>query len=130
MTGVPGGDVTLHAAITETLERHLADPCQGIGGAPGFLCACYRRGQRGEQWWFPFVEGHRAHVADRVLAVLADRLPHTPADQLAALIGGTVQIAPVDLVDGEWTHESWAVGPATPWVPDSPPAAPEPRQDT
>lgn len=116
MSDVPGGDVTLHAAITETLVAHrLAHNTFGcicgwdMGDAPDLATA------------------HRAHLADRVMAVLADRLPHTPPDQLAGLIGGTVQTIEASDVQPYREDESRVVGP---WVPDSPPAAPEPRQDT
>lgn len=90
MTGVPGGDVTLHAAITAEVAYQL--PL-----LPAQTCA---------------------HVAERVLAVLAGRLPHTPPDRLATLIGGTVQTIESSDVQPYREHESRVVGP---WVPDSPP---------
>lgn len=109
MTGVPGGDVTLHAAITAELDLHRPCPC-GCSD-----CLGHPSEDDDSPRWTP------SHAADRVLAVLADRLPHTPPDQLAGLIGGDWETAYSDPTLAR------VVGP---WVPDSPPAAPEPRQDT
>lgn len=120
MTGVPGGDVTLHAAITETLAQHLMHGPEPRDGLAWCSCAAWNapatdRRSPGE---------HLAHQADRVLAVLADRLPHTPPDQLADLVGGTVLPDVTD--DGKPAlyveSQTWP-------VPDSLPAAPEPVYD-
>lgn len=125
MNGVPGGDVTLHAAITETLATHRLGSFAGLT-----VCRCGRTGMGTLE--------HERHVVDRIIAVLADRLPHTPPDQLATLIGGTVERG--EKQDGsamslERTATAADLGlpyrevgrVVGPWVLDSPPAAPEPQ---
>jgi hypothetical protein len=111
----------LVAAVADTLAEHPWD-----GTAADGDCECgWEATTRGfEAARF----AHAAHQAERAVARLAVLLPGLPADQLAALIGGTVNrdwLPPKRYPDQgrAGTNDMWlAMRVVTPWVPDSPSA--------
>lgn len=98
----------LLAAVADALWDHRHEGARSTARGLELLCC---------GTWYP-EKGHAAHQAERVMARLTELLPGLPAEDVAALIGGTVE-RKESRINATW-HYRRAYGP---WVPDSPPAA-------